>query len=450
MKARLKSLRGGNVELEEILKLIEEKGIEYIRYLYVDNDGVIRGKMGNAKNAKSDLVSGVTYVACMQSAFGVLDLLTPDSIYGCVGELKHIPDLDTFRILPYAEKSAMVIGDFYTKDMKIFEADPRPILKQKLKELDFEVMAAFETEFYLFDNSKPFDDALCFATPAMNTSNEFALKVKECLEMQNVFVEHFYPEYGTGQYEISVKPASGITSADNQIILRETIRGVANNMGLVASFMPKPSNELPGSGVHVHISLWKDGENLLVDGNDLSELAYNFIGGILKHMKGLLAFTASTVNSYKRLIPHNWASAYVCYGFENREAAIRIPLPLHKKEKETLNLEIKPVDGCNNPYLVLGSIIAAGIDGIKNKIDPGDPVEKDPADMSKAERDKLGVERFPENLGEAIKELEKDKLFEEFWGKTLYEEYIKTKKFEWLAFCQHVSDWEIQKYLKAF
>ncbi len=439
------------MELDEILKLIEEKGVEYIRYVYVDNDGVIRGKMGSAKNAKSDLVSGVTYVACMQSAFGALDLLTPDSIYGCVGELKHIPDLDTFRILPYAEKCAMVIGDFYTKDMKIFEADPRPILKEKLKELDFDVVAAFETEFYLFDsNAKPFDDSLCFATSAMNVANEFALKVKEYLEMQNVYVEHFYPEYGPGQYEISVKPAAGIRSADNQVFLRETIRGVAQNMGLTASFMPKPSNELPGSGVHVHISLWKDGENLLADGNDLSDLAYYFIGGLLKHMKALLAFTASTVNSYKRLLPHNWASAYVCYGFENREAAIRIPLPLHKKEMETLNLEIKPVDGCSNPYLVLGSIIAAGLDGIKKKIDPGDPVEVDPANLSEAERDKLGIERFPENLGEAIRELEKDKLFEEFWGKTLYEEYIRTKKFEWSMFCQHVTDWEIQKYLKAF
>ncbi|AGK60219.1 Glutamine synthetase [Archaeoglobus sulfaticallidus PM70-1] len=439
------------MELDEILKLIEEKGIEYIRYLYIDNDGVVRGKMGNAKNAKSDLVSGVTYVSCMQSAFGALDLLTPNSIYGCVGELKHIPDLNTFRIVPYAEKTAMVIGDFYTRDMKIFEADPRPILKQKLSELDFEIKSAFETEFYLFDsNSKPYDDALCFATPAMNASNEFAIRVKEYLEMQDVFVEHFYPEYGPGQYEIAVKPACGITSADNQIILRETVRGVAQGLGLTASFMPKPSNELPGSGVHIHISLWKDGENLFADGSDLSDLAYHFIGGILKHMKALLAFTASTVNSYKRLLPHNWASAYACYGFENREAAIRIPLPIHKKEKETLHLEIKPVDGCNNPYLVLGSIIAAGVDGIKNKIDPGDPVDKDPADMSEAERDRYGVERFPQNLGEAIAELEKDRMFEEFWGRTLYEEYLKTKKFEWEAFCQHVTDWEINKYLKAF
>ncbi len=354
--------------------------------------------MGNAKNAKSDLVSGVTYVACMQSAFGALDLLTPDSKYGCVGELKHIPDLDTFRIVPYAEKTAMVIGDFYTKDMKIFEADPRPILKKKLGELDFDVMASFETEFYLFNQDlKPFDDSLCFATSAMNAGNEFALKVKEYLELQNVHVEHFYPEYGPGQYEIAVEPSMGIRAADNQVILRETVRGTAQNLGLVASFMPKPSNELPGSGVHIHISLWKDGENVFSDGNGLSDTAYYFIGGVLRHMKALLAFTASTVNSYKRILPHNWASAYTCYGFENREAAIRIPLPIHNKERETTHLEIKPVDGCSNPYLVLGSIIAAGIDGIKKKIDPGDPVEKDPADMSEAERDKYGVERFPQS-----------------------------------------------------
>ncbi len=438
------------MDLEEVLQAINRKGVEYIRYLYVDIDGVIRGKMGNAKDAEKDLRNGLTFVACMPSAFGVLDQLTPDSKYGCVGELKFIPDLDTFRVIPN-KRSAIVLGDFYTRDLRVFEADPRPILKSKLKDFDFEIKASFETEFYLFNqNLKPFDDSLCFSTQAMDSSYDFAIKVKNVLEAQDVFVEHFYPEYGPGQYELTVRPSFGIEPADNQVIVRETIRSVAHDMGLIASFMPKPSNDLPGSGVHLHLSLWRDGENVLFDGKDLSELGYHFVGGILKHMKALLAFTASTVNSYKRLQPRNWASAYVCYGFENREAAIRIPLPLHEREAETFNLEIKPIDACNNPYLVLGSVIAAGMDGIRRKIDPGEPIDRDPAELSDAERDRLGIERFPETLYEALKELEKDRLFEEFWGRTLIDEYVKTKMFEWTCFCQQVTEWEVQRYLKVF
>ena len=174
------------------------------------------------------------------------------------------------------------------------------------------------------------------------------------------------------------------------------------------------------------------------------------MGGILKHIRALLAFTAPTVNSYKRLLPRRWASAYACWGPGNREAAIRVPLSPMGKKKEFMHLELKFADPTINPYLAIGSIIAAGLDGIRKKIHPGDPCLVDPALLSDEEREKHGWIRYPENLLDALRELDKDPLFKEVWGSTLIEEYIKLKMHQWYSYYYHVSDWEREKLLDVF
>jgi len=443
---------------DEIVRRVREEEIEYLRILYIDNTGVIRGKMSSTETIEEDLESGITFAACMQSAMGILDAITPGSAFGPVGELKLIPDLETFRVLPYVEKAASVIGDFYTPDMQVFRADPRPLFKEYLKTIPYKILAAFENEFYLMKKAEdgslvPLDDSLCFATRGMNTVNDYAVEMKHALATQGIIVEHYYPEYGPGQQEVTIKYDEAIRAADDQIFFRETARALAEKRGLVASFMPKIYNEIPGSGVHVHVSMWKNGRNLLFDPNDkngLSKLGYNFLGGLLKHMEALLAFTAPTVNSYKRLLPHNWASAYICYGIQNREAACRIPLPIHSTEERTTNIEIKPVDGTGNPYLSLGSIIAAGMDGIDNQIDPGEPVSEDPGSMTEKEREELGIRRYPENLLDAVRALEKDGFFREVWGDLLIDEYIAIKRFEWNSYHSRVSQWERDTYAQHF
>jgi glutamine synthetase len=443
---------------DEIVRRVREEEIEYLRILYIDNTGVIRGRMSNTEAIERYLESGTTFAACMQSAFGILDAIAPDSAFGPVGELKLIPDLETFKILPYAEKAASIIGDFHTPDMQIFRADPRPLFKEHLKTIPYEIFAAFENEFYLMKKGEdgslvPFDDSLCFATRGMNTANDYAIEMKHALAAQGITIEHYYPEYGPGQQEVTVKYDEALRAADNQIFFRETARALAEKRGLVASFMPKIYNELPGSGVHVHVSVWKDGRNLFFDPDDkngLSKLAYNFLGGILNHMEALLAFIAPTVNSYKRLLPHNWASAYICYGFHNREAACRIPLPIHSMEERTTNIEIKPAEGAGNPYLSLGSIIAAGMDGVNNQIDPGEPLSQDPGSMTEEEREKLGIRRYPENLLDAVRALEEDSFFREVWGDLLIDEYIAIKKFEWNTYHNRVSQWERDTYAQHF
>ena len=209
----------------------------------------------------------------------------------------------------------------------------------------------------------------------MDSVSEIVLDIIEALAEQGILVQQYYPELGPGQQEISVQYSIALRSADTQIIVRETVRGIAQKHGVIASWAPKPFLDKPGSGSHIHFSLWdrKGKRNLLADSTNeygLSPLGYHAIGGILKHLKGLIALTAPSFNSYQRLQPQVCSSAFICYGPDNREAAVRIPSPFWGREAESTNLEFKPCDSSCNPYLALGGLIAAALDGIRNHEEP--------------------------------------------------------------------------------
>jgi glutamine synthetase len=287
----------------------------------------------------------------------------------------------------------------------------------------------------------------------MDAAHSVIIDIIMALKQQGLVVERYYPEYGGGQYEVIYRHSDALRAADNQVIFRETTRGVAQNHGLIASFMPKPFQNLSGSGAHFHISLWKGGQNLFYDKTGqygLSDTAKYFIGGILQHLRAVCAFTAPTVTSYKRLVPHAWASAFGSYGPDNREAAIRIVGGVMGKEAGSYHLEFKPIDPTCNPYLALTAILAAGLDGIKNKVDPGQAVSVDPGDLTEAEREEMGIFRLPESLGEAIEALKEDPLFKLVMGEVMYDEYIKLKRFNWLEYIHHVTKWEIEKFVDVF
>jgi glutamine synthetase len=443
---------------QEILSHVSEHDIELIRFVYIDNDGVIRGYATTADELESDLETGHPFAVAMPF-FSVLDNLTPETRFGCVGEISGLPDLNTFRLLPYVSNSAMMICDFVGKaDHGPTGLCARSLLKEYLDGLEFEVKAAFENEFYLLKKDEsgqlvPFDNSLCFATTGLNQQHEVVLDIIQALKAQGLNVEKYYPEYGKGQVEIVYKYNDALKSADNQVFFRETCRGVAYNHGLIASFMPKPFQHLAGSGAHMHLSLWQNGKNMFYDGSaekGISELARHFTGGILKHLKALCAFTASTVNSYKRLLPHCWASAYTCWGFDNREAAVRIITGTKGREEKSFNIEIKPVDGACNPYLALLAVLAAGIDGVINQIEPGLPVDADPHDLPAEEREERGIERLPETLGQAAQALAADTFFIDVLGQVFVEEYLALKRFAWTEYINHVSAWEIDNYAEVF
>lgn len=444
--------------VDDILREAREKEVTFTRLLYIDNDGMIRGQASVGDQLAGDLRTGHSYAMAMPF-FGVLDTLGPDTKFGCVGELSAVPDLDTFRVLPYVPHTASVICDFLTKDgHKDSGLCARMALKKLLKRIGYEASISFENEFYLLQKNpqgqlSPMENSLCYATAGMNEGYRVISEIIRALQDQGLTVEKYLAEYGPGQHEISVKYSSALQACDNQVIFRETARGVARNNGLVASFMPKIFQDKAGSGAHIHISLWSGGKNIFFDDSremQLSDTARHFIGGILKHIGAICAFTAPTVTSYKRLVPHSWASAFRCYGIGNREAAVRVIPGSRGHEEKSFNMEFKPVDGTCNPYLAVTALLAAGLEGIEKKLDPGPAVMCDPADLSERERQDQGLARIPSNLGEAIRALQEDRFFVEVLGEEMYDEYIKLKQFSWDQYNRQITQWEIDRYAEAF
>jgi glutamine synthetase len=442
---------------EEIMKLVRENDIEFTRFLYVDNDGVIRGYMSHRDCLSGDLVSGHAFAAGMPF-FSALDTLVPGTRFGCVGELRAVPDPDTFQVAPYAPKTATVICDFVTPEHKPSGVCGRTALKNVLAGSKYEIKASVENEFYFMlpdgeGRYRPFDRSLCFATTGMQSTAPIILEITESLTAQGMTVEKYYPEYGPGQQEIVCRYDTALRAADNQVRLRETVRAVASKHGVVASFMPKPFQNLAGSGGHIHISVWDKGKNLLYDAGapqQLSEFGLAFIGGILEHIRALCSFTAATVTSYKRLVPHNWASCYACWGLDNREAAVRLCSSQFGREEETLNLEVKVADSANNPYLAIAAIVAAGLDGVKRGLRAVPPVLSDPSDLSPAERAERNIRRVPQTLFEAAQALRENALYREMLGEVMWDEYVMLKEFNWSEYNRQVSPWEIDKFAAIF
>lgn len=445
------------VDVKSIKRRLEERGVKLVRYLYVDLDNVIRGRVSKLESLEGDLEGGLTLAMIMQSGFSITDLISPDTIYSPQGEVVLKPDPDTLVILPYAESTAAMIVDQYVGS-KPHDVDPRPRLKEILSSSKYKFLVGVEPEFYILKKAgkgllEMFEHHSCFSTHGMQNIHEILLEIIGALREQGIEVEHYYPEYGPGQHELSLSPYEPLSAADKLIYFRETLRGVLGKHGLYASFMPKPSETLPGTGLHIHISVWRDGVNVLYSDSDrymLSDEGYHFIGGILRYLNEIIAATSASVNSYKRLRPSSWSSAYACWGPENREAAVRIPRPPKGREEKALRLELKFVDATSNPYLAIGSIIAAGLEGMERKIDPGEPCLGNPASVPEEERVKRGWRRYPENLLDAVRQFHSSSLMRRIWGDTLVNEYYRLKKFQWDIYHSIVIDWERRVFLDAF
>jgi len=349
-------------------------------------------------------------------------------------------------VLPYAPRAARLYCDMQTLDGRPWDVCPRSFLKRMIdrgRGAGLELRAAFENEFTLArregEQYAPIDRSLCFSTIGMDGAAPVMSEMVDALLAQGVFPEQYYAELGPGQQELPVHYAGALRAADNQLTVRETGRGVALRHGLIASFAPKPFPNEAGNGSHVHMSVWRtrDGRNHFHDPRDrygLSEAGYGFIGGLLAHLPALVALTAPSVNSYRRLQPRFWSSAYAAWGPDNREAAVRVPSVRRGLEMESTNLELKPSDPSNNPYLALGGVLAAGLDGMERKLDPGEPALADPDAMAEADRERRGIRRLPASLAEALDALERDEALRVALGEPLAREYLAVKRSEVRAF----------------
>lgn len=432
---------------EDLLARIREADVRLTRFLYCDNGAIIRGKASATPGLAARLTDGIGLTVAMM-AMNSLDQLQPVEGMGAVGEIRLVPDPESLVIPPHAPGYAAMMCDMITGERRPWAGCPRSFLRRmraRAAARGLQLRAAFEAEFSLASRDAagayaPFDRTLCFATSAMAAAGPFALDLVQSLEAQGLVVEQYYPELGHGQHEISIRHAEALRAADNHLWLRETIRGVAQAHGLQASLAPKPFADQAGNGAHIHFSLWDEsGRNVFYDPaapDGLSAAGRQFMAGVLAHLPALVAITCPSVNSYRRLQPQAWSSAYAIWGHDNREAALRVASPFWSDLAGSANLELKAADSSCNPYLALGALLAAGLDGIERGLDPGEPVEVDPATLSDAERAARGVARLPDSLDAALEALESDRLLLDALGPLLADSFLAVRRSEARAYAE--------------
>jgi glutamine synthetase len=419
-------------------KTLKAQDVRFVRVLWCDNANVIRGKAFHTDFWEEHHTWGVGISQAQQAIPVMYDAVVPESGLTPVGEVWLTPDWSSLNLLPYAPGHARVMGDMVSNGQP-WALCPRGFLKRMIAEAaaaGLEVKAAFENEFYLLrvnaEGFAPADNTVFASTIGMDLNQAVIDDIVEALLAQQIPVERYYPESGAGQHEIAIRYTHALQAADQQIAFRETVRGVALRHNLRASFLPKLFENQAGSGCHLHLSLWQDGQNILPDltqPGTLSSTAQAFVAGILWHLPALMALTTPSVNSYRRLQPHFWSGAFRCWGMDNREAAVRVPS--NPTTPSPTHIELKTVDASANPYLALGSVIAAGLDGIGQKLTLSEAVTIDPGYLPEAERLQRGIDRLPEHLGAAIDYLTQDRMLLDALGTDLAAAYLAVRQAEW-------------------
>src|SRR5438445_970237 len=451
-----------DVKRQEIVARAEATGLRLVRFLYCDNDGVIRGKSSGMSGLIDRLESGIGLPVAMQSFTMLYHLASVDGM-GPVGEIRLVPDPTTFVVAPYAPHTGTVLVDMQTLDGNPYAADGRAFLKRMVARAaaqhDLALLAAFEPEWSLArkegEHFVPIDDSGCFTTTGMNIAASVIDEIVAALEAQGMVVEQYYAELGWGQQELSIRYAPALQAADHHILYRETVRGVALNHGLYASFAPKPWADQAGNGCHLHFSAWNRDRtvNRFYEAGsefNLSMLARSFIAGILDHLPALVALTCASVNSYRRLQPQMWASAYRAWGPDNREGALRVASPFKGHEAESVNVELKSSDSSANPYVALGGVIAAGLDGIERRLRLSPPAAVAPYNLSDKERQAIGVDRLPQSLKEAIANLKRDDVLLRALGERLATSYIAVKELDIDAFAAADEAFEFRQHIYKY
>ncbi len=442
----------------ELLQQLRAQNVRFVRFIWCDNANVIRAKAVHVAFIEAYLAGEGVGIAAAQQALPVMyDALAPGSGLTPAGEVHMRADWSTLAALPYAPGHARVLTDIYDGDQPWAHC-PRGFLRRMIARAaqhGLAMFAAFENEFSLLCPSEkgpqPFDDTVFCQTSALDQATAVLNDITDALAAQGVQVEMVYAESGPGQFELPVRYADALRAADQQIIFRETVKAVARQHGLVASFVPKIYPNKAGNGAHLHFSLWREGRSLVTEPDKPHVLTAEmraFMAGVLHHLPALMALTTPSTNSFKRIRPRFWSGAYTCWGIGNREAALRAPQP--PAGKPITNIELKTSDATANPYLALGALIAAGLDGIERGMTLGEPVNGDPADLSDAEREARGIRRLPATLGEAIHALENDAVLLDALGEGLARSYLAVRRAEWEAMKDMPHEQEVALLLERY
>ena len=434
---------------EDIWRMIEEEDVEFIRLQFTDIFGTLKNVAVTTSQLERVLNNEIMFDGASIEGFARVEQ----------SDMFLRPDLDTFAIFPWRPqqgKVARFLCDIYRPDGTPFAGDPRHVLKrtvQEAAEMGYQMDVGPECEFFLFhtdDEGNPttitHEKAGYFDVGPLDLGENARRDMILTLEDMGFVVEASHHEDAPAQHEIDFHYDEALKTADDIMTFKLAVKTIAKRHGLYASFMPKPKTGVNGSGMHINMSLARDGVNVFYDGQDcnhLSKEGYWFIGGIMKHIAAITAIAHPLVNSYKRLVPGYEAPVYIAWSMRNRSPLIRIPA----QTGTTQRIELRSPDSATNPYLAIAVCLAAGLDGIRNQIEPPASVEGNIFAMSEEEREKAGIKYLPTSLAEAIDGLEQDALIREVLGEHISRKYIEAKKEEWKEYCAAVSSWEIDRYL---
>ena len=444
------------MDSKDVLNRIKEDGVKFVSLQFTDVTGAVKSVDMPIAGVEGALEDGVWFDGSSVEGFARIQ----------ESDMRLVLDPDTYAVLPWSldeRRRARIFCDIFTPDGSPFEGDPRGVLKRliaKIAERGWTYNIGPEPEFFLFKGGNgnnvhpvPHDIGGYFDFSAGDDAVRVRTELMDALNSMGLEVEVGHHEVALGQHEIDFRFADAVKAADNVLTLKYTVKAIAALHGLTASFMPKPVYGINGSGMHCHQSLFDDkGNNLFFDENDeyhLSPIAYSFIAGQLKHARGLAALVASTVNSYKRLVPGYEAPVYIGWAQQNRSALIRIPR-YTKGRNKAMRAELRFPDPSSNPYLAFAGMLAAALDGIDNKLTPPKPLNNvNLYHLDAKDRKKLGVGELPGSLGDALTELSKDKVLVDAMGASAYEAFMRAKTEEWDQFRLRVSDYEIERYLET-
>jgi glutamine synthetase len=448
-------IMSSNEAKKALLEKVVADGVKFISFQFIEIMGTVKSVTITAGQLEGALKEGVGFDGGSVEGFA--------TVYE--SDMVLHPDVNTYCLLPWEpeeRRTARIICDVYSSDGQPFVGDPRYILRRAIAaaaEMGYTYNVGSELEFILFKmdgnpsmSPVPHDVGgyTDFMPRDLASASAVLADIVAALQSMGLGVERTHHEVSPGQYEIDISYADALTSADNAVTSRYTVQAVAAAHGLYATFMPKPITGVNGSGMHIHQSLATTaGENAFYDPDDkyrLSQAAYSFIAGQLEHARALSAVIAPTVNSYKRLTSGYEAPVYICWGQLNRSALIRIPLNL-SDHKGATRAELRCPDWLCNPYLAFAVMLQAGLDGIRRGLTPPPPVEEDAYHLSDSRMKELDIVTLPASLGEAISEIERDKVLQEALGEHAYKVFLRAKKAEWEEYRIHVTDWELRRYL---
>ena len=434
---------------DDVKSFVADRDIRFIRLWFTDILGQLKSFSINAEELEDAFEGGMGFDGSSITGFNAIE----------ESDMVAIPDPSTYRLMPTREGEAKVgrmICDVVTPDGQPYEGDPRYVLRRALERMQSMGFDTFnigpELEYFLFRDNKStetLDEGGYFAMTALDAATELRNETINALEHMGIGIEYHHHEVAPSQHEIDMRYSSALDMADQTITYRLIVKEVAAKNGVYATFMPKPLFGENGSGMHTHMSLFKDGRNQFFDGSDqysLSPVGKQFIAGLLRHARELAPIFAQWVNSYKRLVPGFEAPVYVAWSQRNRSALIRIPLYKPGSEQAT-RAEIRCPDPACNPYLTFATLLHAGLEGIEQGYELEPPMETNLYHLTAEERREQGIISLPETLGEAVDELAASELMRRALGEHIFDAYVKLKRKEWDEYRVQLTQWELDRYL---